>query len=187
MRAPDYVRAADMACKSLLRLSVTELPVHPLEILRICRDTQVMTFDRAAELLGLSEDDFARLCGDADAFTIREGGRYVVCYRVGGNPARLNFTLAHELGHIVLGHEGEGDAEEAEADHFAMHLLTPRPAAEAARTADELARRCYVSLAAARMAMTCRRPGPHAELLTQVEALLHGERSQSAETMRTAQ
>lgn len=177
-RQPDYARAAEMACRALLRLGVQEMPVNPLRILRICKGTRLMTFDRAAEIMGWDEDEFARRCGDADAFTIRMGGQYVVCYRVGGNPARLNFTLAHELGHIILKHQHEDDAEEAEADHFAMHLLTPLPAVEAARSADELARTCYVSHLAAGHAMRCEKPGPHPDTLTQLRRQMKPERSE---------
>jgi hypothetical protein len=51
----------------------------------------------------------------------------------GQNLARFRFTLAHELGHIVLKHRESGYAEEAEADAFAQHLLCPEPLANALR------------------------------------------------------
>lgn len=55
--------------------------------------------------------------------------------------AKLAFHLAHELGHLLLGHLGPGDAvlcddnieriindkEETEADRFALEILTGRP------------------------------------------------------------
>jgi hypothetical protein len=60
-------------------------------------------------------------------------------------PAQVAYWLAHELGHIVLGHlsssraildmddpakAGEGDDEERAADEFAMQLLTGVPQLE---------------------------------------------------------
>ena len=48
-------------------------------------------------------------------------------------PFRLRFTLAHELGHLVLGHQvfaGPRRPEEREANLFASALLMPREAAE---------------------------------------------------------
>ena len=51
----------------------------------------------------------------------------MVASRTDGNPCRLRFTLAHELGHVALRHGGEGEHEEREADCFASHLLAPRP------------------------------------------------------------
>jgi len=38
---------------------------------------------------------------------------------------RQNFTLAHELGHIYLGHKDDGEKNEAEANRFASELLMP--------------------------------------------------------------
>jgi hypothetical protein len=39
---------------------------------------------------------------------------------------RLRFSLAHELGHLVLHENQTGKSIEAEADEFAAELLTPR-------------------------------------------------------------
>ncbi|MGN0778879.1 MAG: ImmA/IrrE family metallo-endopeptidase [Aristaeellaceae bacterium] len=177
-RQPDYNRAATAACRVLVHLQVDSLPVRPLAILRRCRNTCLYTFEQAGDMLDMTVDDVARLCGDADACTFRseeEGQmRYVVCYRTGGNPARLNFTLAHELGHIVLRHRASGAAEEAEADCFASHLLCPdavlRSAAE--RGAQWLAHQCYISRTAAEMAMKRTVRDVDAAIQHQIQALL---------------
>ena len=74
----------------------------------------------------------ATLCEGAplpDGLTVALGGRYLVLYndRV-DNRARLQFTIAHEIGHICLGHD-EGDARaEREANAFAASLLMPAAA-----------------------------------------------------------
>ena len=62
-----------------------------------------------------------------EGITVRHGGRYVVLYNDRTeSPRRLSFTLAHELGHILLGHAGEDDViEEREANAFAAALLAP--------------------------------------------------------------
>ncbi|MGN0747514.1 MAG: ImmA/IrrE family metallo-endopeptidase [Aristaeellaceae bacterium] len=178
IRRPDYDRAATAACRVLVRLQVNTLPVRPMEILRRCRDTYLCTFDQAAEVMNLPEDALDRLCAGADAFTVRaeEGGRqgYVVCYRAGGNPARLNFTLAHELGHIVLHHQETGPAEEAEADCFASHLLCPEVVVQCAacRSAEMLAHLCYISRPAAERAMARAQCHVEEELRRQVTELL---------------
>lgn len=41
------------------------------------------------------------------------------------SPERLNWTLAHEIGHIYLGHTKNGKIEEIEANWFAAQLLMP--------------------------------------------------------------
>ena len=150
IRQPDYDRAATLAYRCLLQLGIASLPVRPLEILRKCRNTVVYTFQQAAKELGITEADFDRRCGEADAFTVRGGERYVVCYREGGNPARLNFTLAHELGHILLHHTEDTVADEAEANCFAGHLLCPSVAVDG-MPPEKVATTCYVSKSAAVM------------------------------------
>lgn len=81
------------------------------------------------------------------AMSVRVGDRYAILLaRDAVYPAPIAFYLAHELGHILLGHLTEGsaiidmellealgvekDPEEAEADAFALELLTGRPRPE---------------------------------------------------------
>jgi len=78
------------------------------------------------------------------AMTVRVGDRWAVLLaRDAEYPAPIAFYLAHELGHIGLGHLNAGetivdferedeslrveDAEESAADRFALDLLTGRP------------------------------------------------------------
>lgn len=170
IRQPNYDRAATLACQCLIRLNVTSLPVRPLAILRKCRNTAVYTYQQAAEYLQMDTAEFERHYGDADAFTMRCGNRYVVCYHEGGNPARLNFTLAHELGHILLNHVEDEAADEAEANCFAGHLLCPEPVLPG-HTAESLAMACYVSRSAAQAALSCRLGTPEATTCEKVKKL----------------
>lgn len=58
--------------------------------------------------------------------TVIMGSVYLVLYNVKeSNLARLNWTLAHEIGHIYLNHKKDGDLEEIEANFFASELLMP--------------------------------------------------------------
>ncbi len=68
------------------------------------------------------------LCGaGADGMTVRRQGQYIVLWNEAiENDRRRAFTLAHEVGHILLGHMGEApEAEEKEANAFAASLLAP--------------------------------------------------------------
>ena len=75
------------------------------------------------------------------AMVVKADGRHAVLLGKEGNyPAPIAFTLAHELGHVMLGHLGDGaaivdldepgiggpdaDPEEREADEFALEILT---------------------------------------------------------------
>jgi hypothetical protein len=67
----------------------------------------------------------------ADGMTIRHGGLFLVLYdEQVENERRRAFTLAHEIGHILLAHDGGEQAavEEREANAFAAALLAPEVA-----------------------------------------------------------
>lgn len=158
MRRMDLPGAAEMAYRVLLDQRVDTLPVDPLVLLRNRQNARIITYDEAAEQLGVSLPTLIRQLGDVDAFSFRQGERWIVAYRSGGNPARLRFTLAHELGHLVLQHSGGSRGEEREADVFASYLLCPRVAVTSLRAVEgelveRIARGFYVSLACARMVL----------------------------------
>ncbi|HDU3835115.1 ImmA/IrrE family metallo-endopeptidase [Kluyvera sp. CRP] len=79
-------------------------------------------------------------CGFAE---ITRDGRYVISYNNYDPHSRIRFTLAHELGHHVLGHTRDGRKlreytnpaqndgnyhEERDANRFAAELLMPEEA-----------------------------------------------------------
>lgn len=131
---PDYDRAARLAYKSLIALGINAFPVRPLEFLSVCRNTAVHTYEEA--MLAVGQYDYAYFKFDflrgQDAVTFRRvfpDGKtaYEVLYDSQGDRRRQRFTLAHELGHIVMNHTGGKQWEEKEADYFASQLLAPVP------------------------------------------------------------
>lgn len=57
-----------------------------------------------------------------DAFKFRMS----IFYNADGVDGRIRFSLMHELGHHMLGHNEHSAEEEEEADCFASHVLAPR-------------------------------------------------------------
>lgn len=176
-RLPDYPRAVRLAYRVLAARQVNALPVDPLALLKACRDTLVLTCAEAAELSGVSSAVMERMFREVDALTFcREqgGSQYIVVYNPCGNPARLRFTLAHELGHRLLGGD---EASEREADCFASHLLCPEPALVKLRerwgklSAEQIAAIFYVSLPCARMVLRRGHAALETELQKAAEAL----------------
>lgn len=70
-------------------------------------------------------------------------------------PLRIRFSLAHELGHIVLDHGDYRDEEkEAEANYFASHFLAPRMAIHysGCKNQNDVAKRFQISQESAQYA-----------------------------------
>ena len=167
-------RAAAQAWHCLLQAEA-RLPVDPLALLERLPRVRLLPsrqgIELARRLMAGRDPGAAALLEGLDGFTLRcadATGRpgLLVFYRTDSAPARRRFTLAHELGHIALGHIGldsppqmcvEDATAEAEANCFAGELLVPSPLlCRAGLDAETIARRCGVSREAAARAL--RRP-----------------------------
>lgn len=131
----DYKSARDGAWEMLIACGVTELPVRVSQICEhygwILRSYQGGA--GSIELLGLSG-----LTAKTDGFCAVTKNHVYIFYD-GSMPAgRQRFTVAHEIGHLMLGHVGPGMAttknreptgtekpEEQQANQFAARLLAP--------------------------------------------------------------
>jgi Zn-dependent peptidase ImmA (M78 family) len=106
-------------------------------------DELLLPVDRVARQLG-AEIVFERLGADVSGLLIREEGRLIIGVNERHPEPRQRFTIAHEIGHLVL-HRGRPlvvdpvrinlrdsrsslatDLEEIEANSFAAELLMPR-------------------------------------------------------------
>jgi Zn-dependent peptidase ImmA (M78 family) len=83
----------------------------------------------AVERLGVSVLGIPHSEDHMDAFCAWSDGRPIIGILSGIPADRLRFSVAHELGHLVLHrHANKKPTLEAEADSFAADLLTPRVA-----------------------------------------------------------
>lgn len=133
---PDYDRAAIAAMQMLIDHQITETPIKPLPMLINYPGVRVMPITHMANEVGMEREDLVPMFAtnqDAATFHLNMGIEYVdyvVVYNM-----RLPFEIvwravARELGHIVLGHDGQTRPQEvrkAEAVCFAHHLISPRP------------------------------------------------------------
>jgi hypothetical protein len=121
--------------------SVAALNVHQLADLL---DVLILT---PAELQDLSTDVRNRLLGDHEenwsAITVSDGVSHLIVSNTSHSLTRVNSSIAHELAHIILGHEPSmmfmspaagitlrthNDEQEEEANWLAGALLLPRDA-----------------------------------------------------------
>ena len=145
-------RAAEIGAEAILRLAEGEpLPPVRLRVHRGVAVEEAARFAREALRLPPAEPiaDLTNALERAGTLVLRLGGlsehiagfsawlsapdRPLVAARRPLGAFRLRFTLAHELGHLVLGHQvfaGPRRPEEREANLFAGALLMPGEAAE---------------------------------------------------------
>ena len=61
-----------------------------------------------------------------DGFFIEKNGHEYIFYNdIGRSYERQNWTILHEIGHIVLDHTGHSEHEEDEANFFAKYAIAP--------------------------------------------------------------
>lgn len=131
----DYQHVRDAVWQILLDCGVDRLPV---DLNTVCRALGVRrsSYTKAWSLIqqrGLSE-----IAARADGLTFYAGATPFVLYNDECTAGRVRFTVAHELGHIVLGHIAPGsvttenrdprpgdDPHETAANQFAARLLAP--------------------------------------------------------------
>lgn len=144
----DYQKARDLAWQILRREKIRALPV---DVVEICRR------------LGIKVLEHAELDHEVgDGLSCILGGVPYVFVRPGQSRQRCRFTVAHELGHILLGHVGKyelvnrepsphDDPVEQAANIFAARLLAPACVLWGCRvsSAAEIAALCDISSTAA--------------------------------------
>ena len=144
-----YQRSRDLAWEILLHERVCALPV---DVAVLCRGLGVR--------LVQYEDPRPEV---GDGFSVIIDGVPHICIERGRPPRRARFTVAHELGHILLGHVGKytlvnrepsphDDPVEQAANAFAARLLAPACVLWGCRvsSAAEIAALCGISDMAAR-------------------------------------
>ena len=139
--AGSYVNDKDDDAKAVLQN--LELAYRQVFQGRNDEPTKTATAEEVRELLG--EDfvwsfiahieeklgiDVARVEGIGSAYSVRAGGRYCILIPRSSNWFHQNSSMAHELGHIFLGHfnsrgDGAEDSKEVPAFDFAAQILLP--------------------------------------------------------------
>lgn len=133
---PNYDLAATKAMELLISQHITETPIPSMPILLNYPGVRIMSFTSMADQAEIQRSDLIPMFGwNQDAVTLRlnmglDDVQYVVIYNMQLPHENIRRSIARELGHIVLGHDGQTrpmDVRMSEALCFAHHLLSPRP------------------------------------------------------------
>lgn len=140
-----YKNARNSAWQVLIDYNITYLPVKVSEIAK------------KANIKILKNNKYSILTKNQIGLSFKYADQWYIVYDDTVSTKRARFTIAHELGHIFLGHESllsrntiydkEKPAEETEADIFASRLLSPACVLWALdlHTAEEIAEYCNIS------------------------------------------
>lgn len=157
----DYQNARNKSWEIIFKYKIKTLPVDMFKLFKKMK-IKLYPYSKGQQLISaLNLEQNAK----NDGFTAVFENQYIVFYddRI-SNSGRLSFTLAHELGHIVLGHvknatvwnRGENQPitpEETQANIFASRLLAPACVLHKLNihTPEDIVRLCGLSYAAAKI------------------------------------
>ena len=129
---PGVLRARQLARALLLSQKSVRLPVS-VERLTFERSVLIDSLEHYCVVTGSTMEQLCagNLAALKDGCTLvrqRMGRRvYVILYNArAASVRRQSFTLAHEVGHIYLGHHDDSAESERQADTFAAELLMPQ-------------------------------------------------------------
>lgn len=131
---PNYEKAAIKATETLIKYGISSAPVDPLPILKKMPGVLVVSFAEMSQSSGIERKNLITMFGDEnqDAITsvhIKDGKLvYLIAYNQRLPIYMIQRSLAREMGHIVLEHNGSlpEDIRYAESQCFAYHLICPR-------------------------------------------------------------
>lgn len=120
MRLPDerYEEIKNIVVDLLIRLDISCTPIGGFEIAKKLGIIIVPYSAKKNEqkLIKISKDGFCCERGD---------GTMYIFYNDNMSNERTNWTLLHEIGHLVLGHTEHCNLAEAEANFFAKYAIAP--------------------------------------------------------------
>jgi len=145
----SYKNVRDASWQVLIKFKVKELPV---DTIKIASETNIVTL-KNSEVNEMDENE--------SGISYFYNGKWYIIYDDTMPKERIRFTVAHEIGHIFLGHELIGQHRrtfnpnkpqiETQADIFASRLLAPACVlwGLGVTTAEEIMQLCGISYQAA--------------------------------------
>lgn len=161
MNYTDYKQSRNATWEILLACNIDRLPVNLNTILL---QMGIRAYPYQGNETPIKEMGLERACAQTAGLTFYRGDAPIILYDRNTPPPRLRFTVAHELGHIALGHVRPGERTvqnreprpedspmEQAANRFAVDLLAPACVlwGLGLHTTEEIAEACLISRASA--------------------------------------
>jgi Zn-dependent peptidase ImmA (M78 family) len=153
-----YKEARDKAWEVLIKCNITSLPVN-LSTIANLNNIYVIPYSSGYKPKSTSEDE--------DGFSFIKEDKIFIFYNDKKPLRRIRFTLAHELGHCLLGHLSSGrthhrnyeqdllglDVQEMQANVFARDVLMPATVLHSLNicSSEDIVRLCNVTSKSAQL------------------------------------
>lgn len=125
---PDYRKATNMAYEVSAKMNPFRISADIFKIIDSYSNIAIHSYTEIAAKFNMSLEEFVDSFSSEYGFTIsNHTGNYEIWYNDTLDTTKVRFTLAHELGHILLGHEKDDEVSRKEASCFARNLLIPTP------------------------------------------------------------
>lgn len=127
---PDYNKATNAAYEELQGYDGRYPQIDIFYLLQNHPKIKLHTFTEIASRLGITVEEFVAELSESDmGYTVydRVKERWLIYYNDTKCDTTIRFTIAHELGHIVLKHTEDNSITDREANCFARNLLCPVP------------------------------------------------------------
>ena len=130
MISPNYKRATNMAYKTIIdNLDNFMLPINVIGILKSLKNVKLKPYSKVCNEFDYTYEELLDFFPSEYGFNLYDdkNGNYLVLYNDYKEETTVFFTLAHELGHIILKHKEDTNINNKEADCFARNLLCTIP------------------------------------------------------------
>lgn len=123
MKNQNYIKARNLSWQVLIESEVTSFPI---KITKICKKYNIDVY-KYSESESILKNSFKNEKSNNDGFAIKRNNKYYIFYNDKCINSRCRFVIAHELGHILLGHleQKNKHEDEQQANIFASRVLAP--------------------------------------------------------------
>ncbi|MDO4302140.1 MAG: ImmA/IrrE family metallo-endopeptidase [Clostridia bacterium] len=150
----EYKIARDSAWKTLIEVQIIQLPLR-LSLIARYYNIQIISYS----------DSKLSHANNEDGYSTKINGRFIIYYNEQKPVQCIRFTLAHEIGHCLLGHVKENiktfrynsetdkynDVKEIQANVFARDILMPATVLHGVGVSspEDIVKKCNVSMQSA--------------------------------------
>ena len=129
MQEPNFIEAREKASEIILLQPSNTFPIDIFNLKFNNYNVIISSIQNYSIQTGTKIEDLLAKGNGQDAYTvanIRNGIHLILYNEEIDSLGRIRWSIAHEIGHLVLEHQEQGKSQELEADTFASQLLAPQ-------------------------------------------------------------